>query len=275
MVIQTIVAGAIAYSAVVGIMWALQRRLMYNPDTTASSRRQGGVPEMDEVTITGDDGLVLVSWYRPAPRAVAPTVVYFQGNAGNLTERGDKVRPYLDRAMGVLLVGYRGYGANPGRPSEKGLYVDARAALNFLSREGIPPARWVIYGESLGTGIAVQMAWEYAAKGAPVGCVVLEAPFTSMGDAGRHRYPFLPVKTLARDRYDSLSKIARIDTPLCVVHGTADPTVPVGQGRAVFAAALPPKEALWVEGGKHSDLYDFNVQIGIVDFIKKYLNSKS
>lgn len=273
MVIQTIVAGAIAYSAVVGVMWALQRRLMYNPDTSQPSRRQGGVSEMGEVTISSDDGLALLSWRRPAQRAGAPTLVYFQGNAGNLTERGDKVRPYLDRAMGVLLVGYRGYGANPGRPSEKGLYADARAALNFLDHEGIPPARWVIYGESLGTGIAVQMAWEYAARDTPVGCVVLEAPFTSMGDAGRHRYPFLPVKTLARDRYDNLSKIAQIKAPLCVVHGTADPTVPVKQGRAVFAAALPPKEALWVEGGKHSDLYDFNVQSGIMNFIEKHFKS--
>lgn len=258
------------YTALVGALYVIQRELIYHPAQTLGTPAASGMPEMRPVEVTTADGVTLVSWYAPA-RARKPTIVYFQGNAGNIGGRGFKVRPYLDAGFGVLLAGYRGYGGNPGNPTEEGLYADGRAQLAFLAGQGITPAQWVLYGESLGSGIAVQMAAEQAAK-TPVAAVVLESPFTSMGDAAASHYPFVPARTLVRDRFESLDKIGHIRAPLFVTHGEDDAVVPVELGKRLFEAAAPPKEGHWIAGAGHNDLFDHGTAARVIDFLGRMVD---
>ena len=237
--------------------------MMYFPDAQVPVPERAGVPEMAAVELTTVDGLDLLAWYRAPPQS-APTVVFFHGNAGHIGHRARKVRPLLDAGFGVLLVSWRGYGGNPGSPTEQGLYHDARAALSLLADAGVPSSRVVLYGESLGTGPAVQLATER-----PVAAVVLEAPFTSVAEVAQRHYWFLPARHLVIDRFDSLSKITRIGAPLLIVHGEKDRVVSVEMGRALLAAAREPKEAVFVPDAGHNDLYDHGVADAVIAFVER------
>lgn len=266
--ISTIVVIAIgAYSAVIGGMYAFQRNLLYVPDTANTTPAASGAPELSVVTIETLDGLALASWHRPPTAPGRPTIVYFQGNGGHLGYRGMRMRPFLDAGFGVFMVGYRGYGGNPGRPTELGLYADARAALEFLDGKGVPAAEVVLYGESLGSAVAVHLARERADAGGPVAAVVLEAPMSSASDVGAHHYPFAPVRLLLKDRFDSAGKIAGIQAPLLIVHGTRDRVVPLRFGETLFNAAVEPKEAIWIADAGHGDLDRFGIQHAVIRFL--------
>lgn len=267
--INVVLIAAGLYSAFVGALYLFQRQLMYLPATERAEPAASGLAEMRAIRLTTDDGLALTGWYRAAA-ASRPTVVFFQGNAGHIGHRGYKVRPFLDAGFGLLLVGYRGYGGNPGAPSEHGLYADGRAALAFLKDAGVPAKRWVFYGESLGSGVAVHLAHAQATS-EPVGAVVLEAPFTSMPAVAQHHYPFVPALWLVKDRYDSLDKIAAIKAPLLVVHGERDDVIPVTFGRTLFAAAREPKESQWIARGGHNDLHEHGLVARAVDFLARRL----
>ena len=256
----------IGYALVVGGLFLVQRNLLYFPADGVPAPAETVVPEMVVVSLTTADGLELDSLYAPAD-AGRPTIVYYCGNGGHIGMRDAKVRSYLDAGFGVLLVGYRGYGDNPGSPTEEGFYADGRAALGFLRESGVDPRMWVLYGESLGGGVAVQMAFEQTQTGDPVGAVVLEAPFTSVGDVAQAHYPFIPARWLVRDRFDSASKIARVGSRVYIVHGESDRIVPVRYGRRLFAAAPEPKEMRIVSGAGHNDLYDFDVPEGVIAFL--------
>jgi len=259
------------YGIVVVALFFLQRGMIYHPGGPLVSPEMAGVAEMKPVSIISSNGsFSLTSWYKPAAGKM-PTIVFFQGNAGNIDSRSHKARPFLDAGFGMLLVGYRGFGGNPGKPSEQGLYSDARANLEFLASKKVPPGKWVMYGESLGTGIAVQMAFERADK-TPLGAVILESPYTSLGDAGQAHYPFIPVRILLRDRFRSLDKIAAIKSPLFVFHGTNDNVIPVAQGRALFQAAGDPKQSLWVDGAGHNNLHEFGAAKKVMDFITQNIS---
>lgn len=255
------------YVVLIAAMYLGQRKLLYHPDNTIGAPATHGIAEVVPIRLTSKDGNAVSSWFRAAGTN-KPIIVYFHGNAGHIGDRASKVRSYLDAGYGILLVGYRGYGGNPGQPTEKGLYDDAATALEFLERTGITPDHWVIYGESLGTAIAVEMATRYATS-SPVAAVVLEAPFTSMVDAAKSHYPYVPVDMLLRDRYDSISKITKIGSPLLVVHGDADKTVPQKLGKRLFDAAVEPKEAKWIAQAGHNNLYDFDVDMDVLDFISR------
>lgn len=257
------------YSALVGALYFIQRDLIYFPSHSMPTPAAAGVPEMQPVQLTTEDGLTLTSWYSPARKGL-PTMVYFQGNGGNIAGRGFKARPYLDAGFGLLLAGYRGYGENPGKPNEQGLYADGRAQLEFLISQGVGPGRWVLYGESLGTGIAVHLAKERAPK-TPVGAVVLESPYTSLGDAAAAHYPFIPVRSLVRDKFESIIKIGDIQAPVFIVNGENDGIIPPEQGKKLFKAAREPKESRWIAGGGHNNLYDFGVPKMVIDFIRRSL----
>jgi len=262
-VVGLVVAG---YVALVGGMYTFQRSLLYVPSTATPSPAASGVPDMTQVTLETDDGLRLMSWYKPAA-GNRQTMVYFHGNGGHIGYRGDKVRPYLDAGYGMLLVSYRGYGSNPGSPTEDGLYDDGRAAMAFLVGQGVEPRQTVLYGESLGTGVAVQIAVDQARAGKPVAAVVLEAPFTSAVDAGASHYPWAPVRWLMKDRFDSQSKIAGIQAPLLIVHGGLDRVIPFRLGEALYATAMVPKESLWIPEAGHNDLYDFGASGKVLAYL--------
>jgi fermentation-respiration switch protein FrsA (DUF1100 family) len=258
------------YGVLVGAMYLAQRRLMYLPNTAVPDLARSGVPEMQPVSLETEDGLTLLAWYRPPPAPRRPVLVFFHGNAGHIGYRGYKIRPYLDASFGVLLVEYRGYGGNPGGPTEPGLYADGRAAMDFLDRQGVAPDRLVLYGESLGCGVAVRLASERAAN-RPVGAVVLEAPFTSIAALAQRHYFYLPAYWLVKDRFDIESLIAEIGAPLLVFHGERDAVVPIGFGRALYAAAAEPKEAKWYAGGGHNDLHDNGAARDVIAFVERRL----
>jgi uncharacterized protein len=255
------------YLAALLALFTFQRSLLYVPNTGAPSLAEAGLEGvMEPVQITTADSLHLLAWYR-APPSSNPglALVYFHGNAGHIGHRGDRVRPYLDAGYGVLLVEYRGFGGNPGQPSETGLYADAQAAVDFLGQRGIPPSRMIFYGESLGTGVAVEMA---TTRGCAA--LVLEAPFTSVAAVAQGRYWMFPVRQLVIDKFDSLSKIGRLRCPLFLMHGEQDGVIPIRYGRELFAAAPQPKEAKWFPGGSHVNFDELGGPAAVMDFLRRH-----
>ncbi len=247
---QWLAAGlGIGYVAVVLFAFVFQRQLVYVPAPERPTPAAAGLAEMAPLAAATTDGLTVTGWYRPPTDPAAPVVALFPGNAGHIGNRRDKARRLLAHGFGLLLAEYRGYGGNPGAPSEAGLYADGRAYLAALAARGIAAGRVVLYGESLGCAVAVRLALDH-----PVQAVVLEAPFTSLPDAGAVHYPLLPVHWLARERYDSLARIAGIDAPVLILHGTADAVVPVAHGRRLLAAAAEPKQGVFPDGVGHQDV---------------------
>jgi len=259
------IAGA-AYIGFVALLFLVQRSMMYHPSSAIGTPVSAGVPEMVAIRLENDRGEKMVSWFKSASTN-KPTIVFFQGNAGNIGDRGFKIRPFLDQGYGVLLVGYSGFGGNPGSPNEQSLYEDGELALSFLQRNGVAADHWILYGESLGSGIAVEMATRFVAAG-PVGAVVLEAPFTSMGAAAQFHYPFVPARYLVLDRYDSLSKIGGIRAPLLIVHGEKDRTVPIKFGKELLVAVEEPKNGNWIGAAGHNDLFDHGAADSVIAFVK-------
>ena len=251
----------VAYAALVAGCTMIQRSLMYFPDANLPVPGDVGAPEFQVVSYRTSDALELVSWYRPAKKGFA-TIVYFQGNGGNISHRIFKTQALIEAGYGLLLVGYRGYGGNPGQPSEDGLYHDARAALAYLQGQGLPSERLVMLGESLGSGVAVRMATETKFR-----AIILEAPYTSTVDVGQAAYFFLPVKMLMYDRFPSIDIIGGIQAPLLVIHGERDRIIPTRFGRLLFQAAPQPKEAHFLPGAGHNDLFEH----GLVDIELKFL----
>lgn len=227
---------------VVVVLWSLQRRMIYFP--------AGPPPPVEQVlasgaavTLTTADGLELEAWWLEAgPTAVA----FFPGNAGNRAGRAPLAAALHDLDLSVLLVDYRGYGGNPGSPSERGLLADGRAAVAWLTAR--PRVDDVVYfGESLGAAVAVALAAERSPA-----AIVLRSPFTSLVDVARTHYGPVPEWLLA-DRFPSVEQIGSIDAPVLVLAGDADEIIPIEQSRALFEAASPPKRFATIEGGRHND----------------------
>ena len=173
----------------------------------------------------------------------------FNGNAGNRAYRSGLARAFREHGVAVLLFDYRGYGGNEGRPTEAGLAFDARAARAYLAtRADVDPQRVVYFGESLGAAVAIGLAVEH-----PPAALVLRSPFTSLADVGRLHYPFLPVRWLLRDRFQSLERIAQIASPVLVIAGDRDSVVPLEQSRQLYAAASAPKRLVIISGADHND----------------------
>lgn len=254
---------AAVYLVFVASMGLMQKSLMYFPDKTHFVPMEWALQELKPLDVTAEDGLKTTSWYRPALARDKFTIVFCQGNAGHLGYRNYKVRPWLDAGYGVLMIGYRGF-SNPGSPSEEGLYADARAAIEALRKQGLSEKAMVLYGESLGTGVATQMATEYEAS-----ALILESPYTSVPDVGADRYPMVPVHFLLRDKYDSLSKIKDVHMPLLLLHGEADDVVPAKFGKQLFAAANEPKQAEYFPDIGHNNVYNLRAQQIILNFLAK------
>jgi fermentation-respiration switch protein FrsA (DUF1100 family) len=247
-------------------MFLFQRSFLYaRALDPLSSPAEAGLPEMAVVSLTTGDGLILTAWYRPAPEG-APTVVLFHGNAGTLSHRVDKARFMIDAGLGLLLVEWRGYGGNPGRPSEEGLLADGRAALDFLEARGVPADRRVHYGESLGGGLAIPLA---TLDPKPM-AVVTEGTFTSAVDMGRRRYPILPVSLLMLDRFDTKAIIGNLSVPLLVLHGQKDTIVPMGMGRILAEATAGPVETFFPAEGGHVDLFSHGAGPVMVAFLRRH-----
>lgn len=251
-------------------MYVFQRKLIYRPDIQRSILSEADLPEASEVTLNTEDHLELNAWYVPPPQADRPVLLYLHGNAGTLADRALRLRHFIAAGFGCLLVDYRGFGGNQGSPTEAGLFMDGLAGLNWLRAEGIAENRIVIYGESLGTAVAVKLASESAVAG-----VVLDAPLTSVPDVAARQYPWLPVQLLVKDRFDSFSRISQVISPVLVMHGTIDAVVPYELGQRLFSAANEPKEFVRFEGGSHMDLYDFGAAAAVAGFVERYAGGQS
>jgi uncharacterized protein len=235
----------IAYLFVLSALYLGQRRLLYFPDRTRPELGPLARLGVREVSLRTEDRLTLYSWYLPPP-GDAPVIVYFHGNGGHIGYRAERLRRFAEEGFGALLIEYRGYGGNPGTPSENGLYTDAQAAFEFLDGERIAADRRVLYGESLGSAVAVWLAARSSAA-----ALILEAPFTSIAAVAQYHYPYVPAYRLATDRFDSLAKIGRVRAPLLLIHAEDDRVVPVRFGRTLYAAAPEPKEAWFTAQGGH------------------------
>lgn len=262
-----VMAFVVFYGTLVVALYFLQREMIYVPSRHRPDPAKWHVPEMRPVTLKTDDGLDLLAWWRPPASATAPVIVYYHGNGGHLGRHAFRMRTYLDKGWGVLTPTWRGYSGNPGSPSEEGLYRDGRAALRFVIGEKIAPDRVVIYGHSLGTGVAVQMATEFQER-----AVVLESPFSSVADVAKSRFPFLPVDLLLKDRFDSREKVRHIGAPLLLMHGLKDRIVPAKFGKRLFASAISPKQGHFIDRGSHNNLYQLGVGGVVVNFVKTLRN---
>ena len=237
----------LGYGGLLALMYLFQRTLMYFPERVRTSPAAAGLPQAEEIVLTTEDGERLIAWHVP-PQGDRPIVLYFHGNGGALRLRADRFRAVVADGAGLLALSYRGYGGSSGSPSEAGLVRDAEAAYGFAAARH-PPRRIVLWGESLGSGVAVALA---AAR--PVGGVILDAPFTSAADVGAAAYPIMPVRWLIKDAFRSDERIARIGAPLLVLHGERDAVVPIGFGERLFARAREPKRFVRFPLGDHVDL---------------------
>ena len=253
----------LVYCGVAVLLYGLQRRIIFRPDVRPPDLETAAVPGLQSISLHAADGLDLLGWWLPPPLPDRPVILYLHGNGGNLADRANRLRQFAAAGLSVLMPEYPGYGGNPGAPSETSLRATAVAALQFLRTHSVQDRSVVVYGESLGTGVA-----SWVAAGRPFRGVVLESPFTSVIALAREQYWFLPVKWLVRDPFDTLGRIGRIEAPLLVAFGERDQIVPPWMGRAVFAAAPEPKQ-LWVsaEGG-HEDLAQFGLVAEVIRFVE-------
>lgn len=243
------------------ITYSLQRSFIYYPSAETPNREDFHAQDMQVIKIPVADGLTLNAWYKPSV-AHKPVILYLHGNSGHIGYRMHLARQFLSAGFGILLLEYRGYGGNPGKPTESGLYEDGRAAMRFLQHED-QHQQIVLYGESLGTGVATQLATEF-----PSCALVLQSAYTSLTALARYHYPWLPLPLM--DKYDSLSRIQEIHAPILMLHGKLDEVVPYSQGLMLFNLANQPKQ--WVEFPTkgHHDLWSDHFIHTVIHFINSY-----
>jgi pimeloyl-ACP methyl ester carboxylesterase len=235
------------YVGIAGVLYVTQRSLMYFPETVHTTPAQAGLPEAEEVPLIAADGVRISAWH-VAPKDNKPVILYFHGNGGALRYRVERFKILIGDGIGLVALEYRGYGGNPGSPTERGLIADAEAAYAFAAAH-YPALQIVPWGESLGTGVAVELAAEK-----PVGRVILEAPFTSAAAVAALHYWYLPVRLLMKDQFRSDARIAKVKAPLLILHGLQDHTVPYAMGERLFALANQPKHIVRFLDGSHENL---------------------
>ena len=255
-----------AYLLMLGGLAVFQRAMIFRPGECCPSPAEAGMPDMIAVPLRTHDHLLVTGWFAPPPRPECGVVLLFHGNSGTLADRAWKARILLNAGFGVFLAGYRGYGGNPGTPSEQGLYADGRAALAWLATRGVLPGRLALYGESLGTGVAVQLAGE-----AEIAALVLEAPFTRLPELAPPLVGATLAGLLMSDHFDNLAKIGGVAAPLLLLHGERDPTVPVAMGRRLLAAARQSAEATFLGAAGHNDLWKHGAGEAVLDFLGRQL----
>ncbi|MCD4534730.1 alpha/beta hydrolase [Nocardioides sp. cx-169] len=242
----------------VAMLWALQRQLIYFPDSSPVPPAAEVIDGARDVTLHTDDGLELSAWFVPpaGPDDTEMAVLIAPGNGGNRAGRARFAEELSRRGLAVLLMDYRGYGGNPGSPSESGLAADADAAVAALEELGYPPRRTVYFGESLGSGVVAALQ----ARQPPAG-VVLRSPFTALADVGAHHYPWLPVRALLRDRFPVVEHLATSDVPVVVIYGDRDSVVPTALSEQVADQAPSLDERVVIAGADHNDAVMFGSRV--------------
>ena len=249
-------------------LYFLQGRIMFAPDTNRVLPSAVNLPGLEEVVLQTKQGHKLYSWYLPAKNG-QPTLLFFHGNGGNVANREEKFRQLGARGFGVLMLGYRGFGGSEGSPSEAAMVEDAQLAYEHLKGQGLTSKQIVIYGESIGSSVAVQLAAKVQSA-----AVILEAPMYSVLSIAQSRYPYVPVRAFLRDKFETNLFIKQIKSPLLIVHGSDDGVIPLSSGLALYDVAIEPKRFHVVDGAQHNNLYDFPIVQEIVRFLADYEISK-
>lgn len=248
-----LVVFVVAYCGLAALLYVAQRSMMYFPHAERVSPQAAGIPSAEELTLSTADGERVIAWHVP-PREGRPVIVYFHGNGGNLGHRATRFRALADVGYGIVALSYRGYGGSSGSPTQAGIMLDAAAACDEATRRY--PGRLVLWGESLGTAVAVAVAAGLTldVQAGDVKAVVLEAPFTSTLALAESRYPFIPVAWMMKDQYRSDLSAGRIRAPVLVMHGEMDDIVPIRYGEALYTAITAPKRFVRFPAGGHVDL---------------------
>ena len=255
----------VIYISLLALIFIFQRSLMYFPVKEKISKSFYKNTKLKIIDISTSDGLILKSLYKKSETNINKTILVFHGNAGHIGHRVSKFKPFMDKGYGLLLLEYRGYGENKGKPTKLGLYRDGKAAINYLINQKIKSKNIIVYGESLGTAIATKLSTNYSFN-----MTILEAPFTSVADVAQKRYWIFPAKYLVLDDFDNLGIIEKIKSPLLLLHGYKDYVINIAFGKKVFEAALKPKKALFVQNAGHNNLFEFNLVNKILNFLNKY-----
>ena len=237
------------YLALIAAGFLFQRKLLYPIEATRVAPATVGLRDVEEIEIAAPDGARVLAWYGKA-KPGQPTILYFHGNGGSLAARTPRIERYMAEGWGVMMMTYRGYGGSTGAPTETDNIADAIRTYDKVTSLGVRPADIVLYGESLGTGVASRVA-----LARPVAGLILDAPYTSIPDVAAEGFWFLPVHWIMRDRYETVRIIDQIKVPLLILHGTRDATIPVRMGRELDSLAHQPKTFVELPNGGHSDLY--------------------
>ena len=246
------------------IVFFFQGNLLYHPtiDNYLKDQVEREPNEIEKVKITTKDKIDLIGWFYNRDLEEFKTILFFHGNAGSLENRTYKLNHFKNLNLNFLIIAWRGFNGNKGKPNEMGLYEDAKSAIKWLKAKGIKEKNIILYGESLGTGVAVEVAQNKNYAG-----IILESPFTSMVNMGKKYYPFFPVNLLLKDKFESYKKINNIFVPVLIMHGKVDKIVPYDMGKKMYELANEPKFFYSQEYGDHMIEYDEKLLSALKKFI--------
>ena len=252
---------SVGYVGGLAALYWLQRAVLFPiPQTFRTTPEAAGFPQVEEHVLATADGEKVIVWHMPA-KPGQPVILYFHGNGDFLAGFFGRFHDMIADGTGVVALSYRGYSGSSGRPSEQGLLLDAAAAYAFTTAR-YDPERIVVWGFSLGTGVAVALA-----AGQPVGKLILEAPYSSLADVAASAFPFFPVRLVMKDPFHSDRRMAQVKAPLLVMHGAQDRTIPIAFGERLFALASEPKRFVRFDQGGHNDLDEFGAAATARQFI--------
>ena len=253
------------YILLIVVVFFFQRNLLYHPSVDNYIKDNLAIEptEIEKVKIITKDKIDLIGWFYNKDIEKFKTILFFHGNAGSLNNRTYKLNHFKDLDVNFLIIAWRGFSGNKGKPNELGLYEDAKSAVRWLNMKGIKDKNILLYGESLGTAIAVEIAQNKKYAG-----VILESPFTSMVNMGKKYYPFFPVTYLLKDKFESYKKINNISVPVFIIHGKVDKIVPYSMGKKMYELANPPKFFYSQEYGDHMVEYDEKLLLALGQYIK-------
>ena len=252
----------VIYLIITFILYNSQRSLLYHPSENNYSGDKLTV-SIDKIKIKNDDNIELLAWYHEKDIEKYKTILFLHGNAGSLENRIHKINHFNDMDVNFLIISWRGFSGNKGQPTEKGLYKDAKSGVDWLKNKGVKQENIIIYGESLGTGVATEIAQNKNFAG-----IILESPFTSMVAAGKSKYPIFPIKLLLKDKYESDKKIKNIKSPILIMHGEVDKIVPFWMGKKMFELANEPKFSYFSKYDDHMMEFNKDLVNSISLFIK-------
>ena len=250
------------YFFVLIFLYYYQRNLLYLPKENNYSEDKISV-DIQKVKILTSDNIELLGWYHEKNLRDYKTLVYFHGNAGSLENRIHKLNHFKDMNINFLIIAWRGFSGNKGKPTEQGLYEDGKSAIEWLMKKGVNEKNLILYGESLGTGVATHLAQNKRYAG-----IILETPFTSMIDAAKTFYPYIPVSLLLKDKFENYKKVKNIKSPILVMHGEVDQIVPFSMGKKIYEIANEPKYSYFTKYDNHMMEYDEKLVFALKSFFK-------